>query len=279
MSEGDPVAVRRRVMVALDMSTASRRALEAAAEMAALLGAELHGVLVEDVNLLRLAELPGSTEIGIASASRRALDVARMRRTLEGQARELRQELGRIADQASVGWSFDVLRGIVLDELRRAAEGAGVVAVGRCGSGFRRGRPGSTARGLLDHAGHRVVWLQHPAPHDGQVVLVCTSEASARRVVAAAAGLRRAILQGVAVLTVAPTAGRAAEIETVALTELARAQLGPTMARRVVDASSDRVVAAAGSLQPWALVVADDDPRLTSLIDRVPCSVLVTGGD
>lgn len=272
--EGTP-SRPRRVVVALDMSAASRLALEAAAEMAALVGAELHGVLVEDVNLIRLAELPGSVEMGAASLSRRDLDAVRMRRALEGQARDLRRELEGIAGRASVGWTFEVARGAVLEELLRVAEGAGLVALGRSGAGFQRARPGSTARGLA-RAGRQAVWLQHPSAADGQLVLVCGSEPSVKRVVVAASQLARAVRDGVVLLIVAPTRERAAEIENVAVTELAAAKLTPTRVTHMVGASADDLVTTARRLCPWALVVAADDPHLVPLLEGVACSMLVT---
>ncbi|MGI9243387.1 MAG: universal stress protein, partial [Verrucomicrobiales bacterium] len=65
---------RRRILIGLDSSPTSLRGLAAAAEMAARLDAELVGLFVEDDNLLRLARLPQSYEIGMQSARSRNLD-------------------------------------------------------------------------------------------------------------------------------------------------------------------------------------------------------------
>ena len=48
----------RRILVALDASAHSHAALAAAVALAARLHAEIEGLFVEDINLLRLAELP-----------------------------------------------------------------------------------------------------------------------------------------------------------------------------------------------------------------------------
>ncbi|HSL81665.1 MAG TPA: universal stress protein, partial [Thermoanaerobaculia bacterium] len=47
----------RRILVALDASADSAAALEAATALAALFGAELQGLYVEDLNFVRLPEL------------------------------------------------------------------------------------------------------------------------------------------------------------------------------------------------------------------------------
>ena len=52
-----------RILVALDESEDHQRVLQSAAEVAARLKAELRGLFVEDVNLLRLAELPCAREV------------------------------------------------------------------------------------------------------------------------------------------------------------------------------------------------------------------------
>ena len=52
-----------RILVALDASPQSEAALRAAAELAALLEAELEGLFVEDINLLHLCGLPFGREI------------------------------------------------------------------------------------------------------------------------------------------------------------------------------------------------------------------------
>ncbi|MFW5810637.1 MAG: universal stress protein, partial [Thermodesulfobacteriota bacterium] len=57
----------RRILVALDASPASLEGLKTAAELAERLNAELYGLFVEDIDLLRAVELPFVTEIGYLS--------------------------------------------------------------------------------------------------------------------------------------------------------------------------------------------------------------------
>jgi hypothetical protein len=262
------------VVVAIDMSAASMLALEAAAEIAAIIGAEVHGVLVEDINLVRLAQLPDSAELGVVSASRRELDVEHLERSLAALAGRARHELSQAASRARVAWSFEVVRGAVLNEVLRVAEGAGLVALGRSGASFGRDRPGSTARGVLA-AGRQSLWLQHPSGAPGQVVLVCGSDAAPEAAVAAAARLKRAGRDGVAVLVTASTIERAAEVERVVLASLAAHHVTPTTSRLLVVSTADQVVSAVKLLRPGVLVLAANDPHVFRLLDEVSCSLLV----
>ncbi|MGD8821809.1 MAG: universal stress protein, partial [Anaerolineales bacterium] len=63
-----------RILVAVDASSHSRAALEAAAELAASLEVELVGIFVEDINLMRLAELPIAVEIETPTGQVRRID-------------------------------------------------------------------------------------------------------------------------------------------------------------------------------------------------------------
>ena len=73
-SEGTAAPAIRRILVALDASTHSLAALETAAGLAARLEAELVGLFVEDINLLRAAELPFARETSFYSSSLRPLE-------------------------------------------------------------------------------------------------------------------------------------------------------------------------------------------------------------
>ena len=54
----------RRIVVGLDAGPRDRAALEAAAQLAARMQAELVGLFVEDIDLLHLAGLPFAREVG-----------------------------------------------------------------------------------------------------------------------------------------------------------------------------------------------------------------------
>jgi len=149
MSEREASFDLRHILVALDASAHSLAALEAAADLAAAMQAEMEGLFVEDINLIRLASLPGTREVR-HTASEDSLDLERMERALKAQAAEARQALAAAARRAHVQWSFRVARGRVAHEVLAAAAAADLVTLGKLGrSRSPQARLGSTALRVL----------------------------------------------------------------------------------------------------------------------------------
>ena len=117
----------RRVILGLDPALPSRALLEAAVELAGEMQAELLGLFVENQDLLHFAGMPFAREVGFESATRRALDVESMERSLRTLAKEARQALELVAGRTQVQWSFRVVRGAPAAELLAAAEESDLV--------------------------------------------------------------------------------------------------------------------------------------------------------
>lgn len=131
MSEQEEELTIQRILVGLDTSHHSLAALQAAVELAASLGAELHGLFVEDVNLMRVAELPVARELQFPFATRARLNPRRMRRQLRAQAQQARQALSSICRREHVEWSFQVVQGDVSARVLKEAAKADLLCVGR----------------------------------------------------------------------------------------------------------------------------------------------------
>jgi hypothetical protein len=101
----------------LDASEGSAQALAAAVELARALQAELHGIFFEDINLLRLAELPFVREIRLSSMTQEAIDLRRMESELRSLARQEQQRLEAMAHAHGLQYSFSVRRGQLRKEL------------------------------------------------------------------------------------------------------------------------------------------------------------------
>lgn len=163
----------RRILVALDASSHSQSAMDAAAELAAGFQAELLGVFVEDVNLLRVAQLPSAREVLSGSAVSRALNTAILERALRVQGETMGRALASAAARRNVRCSFRVARGQIARELLRAAAEADMIVLGKAGrSPARRSPLGSIAMAVGTTSTRTVVLLEHGGSLRGRVVVL-----------------------------------------------------------------------------------------------------------
>jgi nucleotide-binding universal stress UspA family protein len=170
----------RRILLAIDGSPHSLAAMQAAVDLSAGLDAELIAVFVEDLNLLRMAQLPIASEVSHYTASIHRLKPERIRRQLKAQAAQARSALARQARLQRVAWEFLVLRGDISLELLAKAEGADLMILGK--AGWSRGRRvGSTTRLVIRDAPSFVLILQHGAHWARPVVLVHDGSPSSQR--------------------------------------------------------------------------------------------------
>ena len=146
-----------RIVVALDASPHSLAALRAATELAALLDAAVEGLFVEDINLLHLCGFGFCQEIGSYTARPRRIEGISIERQLRVLAANMERAMDQMMAQhmiqhtTTIPWSFHVRRGVVVNELLRAAEDAALVGLGRTGQ-VRRKSLGSNARALLQQS-------------------------------------------------------------------------------------------------------------------------------
>jgi len=197
-----PFAIRR-ILVALDASPYSLAALEMAANLAATLEAELAGLFVEDVDLLRMADAPSAREIayqGEASPTSRTV----MERKLRAQSDQIRSILAEAAERAQVRWSFRTVRGEVASALLAAASQHDIVAMGRLGWSFaRRPRIGSTALELAASSIPLLLISQRAALQNLFLLVYYDSSAAARNALEVAAKVAKSGAKAITVLVAA----------------------------------------------------------------------------
>lgn len=187
MSEPENDIAIRRILVALDASPHSRAALEAAVDLAARFEAELHGLFVEDENLLRAAELPFVQEVGLFTATSRQVGSENLQRQIRVQSRTVRRIFSGTSRRAHVRTEFHVVRGAVLPQVLSAASEADVLVLGRAGSSLlRHGRLGSTVRGLLPKEFGLALIVQAGARPRPPLAVFYDGSAAANRAVQAA---------------------------------------------------------------------------------------------
>ena len=179
-----------RILVALDASPHSLAALEAAAELAEKLGAELHGLFVEDINLLRLAQLPVARELRYPRTIPDKLDTAQMEAQLRGQAAQAQRHLEQISAKRQLVHSFSVMRGLVSSTLLQAAQDSDLLVLGRVSHSLvRTTRLGSTAQTAVAQT-QRSVLLMHPrADLGGPPLLIYDGSPAGERALSLAIGL------------------------------------------------------------------------------------------
>lgn len=159
MSTSEENEKTNRILVAIDGSPHSLAALKLGAELAANIDAELVGIYVEDINLIRVAALPITREVGFYSAQISEVEIQRLKRQLRAQARRAEQALALIAESAEVQWSFQIAQGFIHTEILAAAEEADLVVMGKSGWS-RRKQLGSTAQTMVVQFKQKILIFQ-----------------------------------------------------------------------------------------------------------------------
>ena len=275
--QSDDLAIRR-ILVALDASYHSLAALEAAAEIATSLEAELLGLFVEDVNLLRAAGSPVAREVRYPFDAAARLDQARMERALRAQAAQARRAIAAACERRQIKWSFRVVRGDVAREVLAAATEADMLSLGKASRPLiRKVRLGSTARAAAAQAPRCVLVLQRDVCIKAPVMVAYDGSPTARQALALAARLARKMGGYLDVLLLASTTEEVprlrAEISDVLHGQglMARyrqlTEARPTTLTQAVRAEGSGVLVLSNTiLQPTAL---------QALLSDIDCPVLV----
>lgn len=257
---------RERILVALDASPQSLAALQAAAQLAAALHTELHGLFVEDTELLCMCALPFAREIGSFSAQLRPLDSRALERQLRARADLLRQRLAQVAETLQLSWSFQVARGRVTDEVLAAAENVLLLSLGRVGQSFKRSL-GDTTQAVVQRTLRPVLVLGQTANLRAPLSLVYTASPSAQRALQLA--LRLAQQHDRALQVVIPT--EQAEAEP-AISAVAQALAAQGIQGRFVPLAPERLSAFLLSQRTGALILPAEE---AALLPRLQVPVIV----
>ena len=191
----------RRIIVAIDGSPTSLAALEATAELASAWGAEVVGLFVEDMNLLRMASLPFAREIGSHSGAHRAVNPDQFEREFRSQADRARNTLWYIAERFRLTASFQIARGSVNAELLKALSEADMLSMGKGGQSVAASLGlGTNAKAIAARTSGIVLLFSHVARVSGPPAVVYDASDNGDRALAAAAELARTLGTEVMVL-------------------------------------------------------------------------------
>ena len=277
MSNERPKLVFKRIMVALDASPSSMEALEAAAEMAARFQAELHGLFIEDINLLRLATLSFSQEVGHFSGVRRLLESTDVERQLRVQERRIQRVFQEIAERRRVRATFRIIRGSLVRELLAAATGADILLMHGASWGVGSQRLCPEIRHILSQATTPVMLVRRSRCVMPPVMVVYDGSDAAQG--ALLTGATMAEQEGGPLIVLL-----ADEVERSRLraqvSDLLRNEPHPVMYRLLTPSGTERLIsrvrrAGCGTLVLPASSELIQDEDLLRLIEEVDVSVLL----
>jgi nucleotide-binding universal stress UspA family protein len=215
--EGDEKGARRiqdirRILVAIDASPASMAALHAAAELACQLNAELVGLFVEDINLLRMAELPFAQRISVYSVTQHSIDREKIEQEMRAQANAARRALAEMARQRRLRSSFRVSRGVIPNELIQASIDTDLIILGKTGWS-RRKRVGSTTRTVIAQSASHILVLQQAYRARSILGMIYDGTPGAEKTLGFAAGLMSGRQEAISVLILADSVEQAQDYQ------------------------------------------------------------------
>jgi nucleotide-binding universal stress UspA family protein len=182
MNEAERKRLIHRILVALDASPHSLTALSTAAELARRFEAELIGLFVEDINLVRVTQLPFAREVSWFSPMSRQIELDQLERHFRAQAALMRQALAAAAERENVPWRFRIVRGAVASEVLSAEEEADLTILGRVGRSLGGWRGvGSTVQMILSRGRRLTMVLQQDSRLVVPVIVLYDGSALARK--------------------------------------------------------------------------------------------------
>ena len=269
----------RRILVALDSSTHSLAALDAAAELAASMNAELLGIFVEDENLLHLAGLPFSHELRSPAATSQPMNSEEMERQLHLQAAQARWALEKAAERVNAKWSFRTIRGQVTPSVLAAALDADLVAMGRVSRPLHtRSRLGSTAR-ATSKLNRSVLLMQQGSDLSYPVLVTYDGSPAALQALAAAAKLARLSGDKLNIILLTDEFDQAEPLRDGLSTWLEGRDLS-TEFHWIPEASVEKLAEMVQMAGDCVLVLGGDNPLLQAeaiqtLLDETDCPVML----
>jgi hypothetical protein len=268
--------VIERIVVALDAVSENHAAIGAAARLAARRKIRLHGVFIEDDELIRLARLPFARQVTLGGGVE-SLTLQQAERQLRAFAERARRDLAASARRHTIEWSFEIVRGA-------AAEAAAALGDDLLVAGIRTRPVGSHFRAetrwwFVGEAGPAIFLLAHRDPHPDAMAAVLLNDRgpAAERLLAAAVRLAEESSQQLAVFcspSLAEGAGFRAWLDERVAGHAVAVHLEYTPSR---PAALLRRIAALGcglvALEAGAPEAQPD--RLRELVAKTACDVLL----
>lgn len=253
-----------RVLLTCDASPLGEAALDAALALARQLDSELAGIFVENANLLRMAALPFATEVGLSGARTRRVEADALERSLRRQAQQVREALSRAAQVLSVPWSFQIVRGAMLESVLAAMRGADLAVFGYTGQ-------------YAVGTGAETPVVPRAAPSGRPILVIYDETPAAERALVAANVLARLHRTGVFVLLIAPDAAAAQHMRRHAIAQLDGVPAHfQSFRMRDVQAIRNAADSRYAAALLWHGTKSEEDrTMLAALVDGLKCPVVL----
>ncbi len=270
----------RRILIGLDASRYSVAALRAAAHLASTFEAELHGLFVEDVTLIRLSELPVAREVQFPFATEGRLSPGRMRRQLRAQAEQARQAIASVSKERGIAWSFEVARGEVSVRVLEESARADLLCIGRASRPLmQRSYVGSTAVAAASAASRSVLLVPRETELRPPVVVLYDGSAEVKRALLLASRLADAMKGLLSIIVPASVTDSSREIQEQITAELDGEEV--TVRYRELAGSGVRSLINAAHTEGAGLFVlhrsSTPSDGLEQLLIEVDCPILLVG--
>jgi len=243
----------RRVVVALDASSAFAPTIEMAASVAAAWGAALHVLFVEDEGLHRVAGMPFTQQVDALTAARLPLDAIALDAQSSALARRVRRELARIAGAYALSWSFDATRARIDSNTISLADGellTVALAARRIGQVLRLP---SLWHDALAHVRHPLLLIPERPDAEGPIAVLYDAVADGRRALEASIRIARKTRRPLIVV-----------VKT-ELTQAHRAEMGQLMRSNAIE---PRVLQLAGAPRTALHSVVASEHVTLCIVDR-----------
>lgn len=149
-SNGSKSIIFRKILVAVDTSSHSRAALQAAAVLAQKMEGSIHGIFVQDEIWQKISRLPAKTTISELTGARVNLEEQDIQQQINMLKKRLQRELQTISRQNKISYTWQTVQGRVEKEILKAARDADLVTIGRRGCSFpQKKKLGSSAKAII----------------------------------------------------------------------------------------------------------------------------------
>ena len=185
-----PVRKYRRILLQIDAASHCRETMGAALDIAARLGGELHGVFIEDSDLVTVSELGFVQEFRLSSPVAHQLDRVTLEAQLRAMSRSVQRHLEREARRRKIVIGFRAVRGAGWPSEEKDLDDADLVIIESTGRLHSRNfRARLSSRGMLTRMPRPTLLLKGAKHLTAEALIICDSLVAAEQGVRAVTSL------------------------------------------------------------------------------------------